>query len=117
MGRFAICVLTAGVAMFAGSAARADLLNLQKNLPDIFSDAVKVNYDALNQHFTVSGYPETLDFDGVAPADYTVYSKTRLFSIDATIDHSGNLVGGKADYQQAKTKSFGYDRCERAGAR
>jgi hypothetical protein len=28
----------------------------------------------------------------------------------------GNLVGGKIDGQQAKTKSFGYDRCERAYA-
>lgn len=86
-------VLCIGIGVVGAQAAP---LNLHLGLPDITSDTIGLNYTSGggSNNFTASGWAQKMDFDGVAPLDYSITGAGRSYTITATIDSAGVATGG-----------------------
>lgn len=83
-----LSVLTAAAALaIATGSAFAAPLNLVSVNPDVASGFVAIDYNATTNTFTASGQTQNLGL----PPSFAL--NLREFSITATIDNSGNLIG------------------------
>jgi len=87
----AVCVVGA-VAMMAAGGAQGAMLGLTQEPPDITSGFIQVDYDAVNDTFTASGFSLSFDIDGKDPPDYG--NILGAFDITATIDATGTASDG-----------------------
>ena len=85
---FAALVAAASLAAPVANAAPLNLV--LSDTPDIVSGFIDVSYDSASQQLSASGFALEIDVDG-GP---TIAITSGTFDITASIDNSGNLLGG-----------------------
>ena len=83
---------TGMILAITSGAANAATLGLSKVPPDLLSTFIQVDYNAASGHLSATGFPDTLNVDGI-PAD-EITGLDGNWDLEANFDAGGDLLGG-----------------------
>jgi hypothetical protein len=88
-----------------GGAAHASLNLTMSRYPDIYSSDIQLSYNHLSFAFVALGYADQLSI-GISTTPYWI--DDGVFALNASIDHSGNLLPGGTISIQGKIPTLGF---------